>query len=1006
MSAPLIAYQQKYYALQGASISFAIQATNAPANGVTTWAVLGANLPSGLTLNTSTGVISGIESTGNPRWNQVPIMVTTATGTHTADVWLYLNQPPYNPVIAPSQKFYAFQGASVSFAIQASALPPGDLSTTWTATNLPPGLNLNASTGVISGSPTSVGASTSQVSVTVTTFAGTDTETIELFLNVSAAIPVITPGQKFYGLPSASVSFALQATNAPANSFTTWAVVGANLPSGLTLNPTTGVISGVADYTQASSNQVSVSVITPAGTDTELIELFLNQPSAVPVITPGQKFYALQGAAASFPIHATNAPANSLTTWTATGLPAGLTLNSTTGVISGIATTTQASSPQVTVAVTTPKGTDTEQVQLFLNWTTGIPLIAANQIFYGTVNSSAAFIIQAANAPSDGSVTWGATPLPAGLTQNSATGVISGIPTSATNNLQVTVTASTTQGFHTQTVLVLIEWPQSASVVRLRKDQFSTTTPFNDVSLLGGYYVYGRWMKTGTIPGGLSWEGTSKGLRFWGTPTQAGTFIADFEGPYPPNFTSSWKPSVGASYGDPTDCSNTVAIAIGEVQEVVVRKFQIQFIVEELTGPNVTIDGVDFYGFRTYGEALSAVLRGKMVRRAAWGAVKRCLTMRSPTKQVDASSNPHNFTAWSVWSPGNPQVETAIVTAAAGITTSGNAAVIVTATGMAGSPKTISVPLTATVHTTASLIAAAIAVRLNADTGYAALFTATSSGDGVITTGKASSTDTASGGSVTVYPAPIANLNIAIANDTCAGITAATTSSDTTTGNLTVPVDVGHLVWHIDGPLNVLDPQGATAYPLRNEQLGEGDIVAADWQVSDNDLTYPREGILNTVSGQRQVIVPETSSQYATFNGVEIDGKGWKKIVDVDVPLSKNAKFFGEFFLADGFHGELEVMFWTSVDGTLSPYPLATFGLKMLFVPMETGFENYRNATPATPPPYDVQYLRGATGGGIFKTTIDHVEGRHGVYNLLCQSLSSGSGSIAHLTILAKSYEP
>ena len=150
-------------------------------------------------------------------------------------------------------------------------------------------------------------------------------------------------------------------------------------------------------------------------------------------------------------------------------------------------------------------------------------------------------------------------------------------------------------------------------------------------------------------------------------------------------------------------------------------------------------------------------------------------------------------TGSTAWTPGNAQVETATVTAASGITTSGNATVTVTATGMTGSPKAISVPLTTGTHTTAALIATAIAAGLNADTAYAALFTATSSGATVITTGKASSTYTLNGTSVPVYPATIANLNVALAGGL--GITAAATSADTTAGVATA----GCIVPDLDG---------------------------------------------------------------------------------------------------------------------------------------------------------------------------------------------------------------
>ena len=135
-------------------------------------------------------------------------------------------------------------------------------------------------------------------------------------------------------------------------------------------------------------------------------------------------------------------------------------------------------------------------------------------------------------------------------------------------------------------------------------------------------------------------------------------------------------------------------------------------------------------------------------------------------------------TGSTVWAAGTLQVETATVVAASGATGNGNVTVTVTATGMTGSPKAISVALT-TAHTSAPPIATAIAAGLNADTAYAALFTATSSGANVITTRKVTNTYTLNGTSVPIRPANI-TLNVAIAG--VLGITAATTSADTTAG--------------------------------------------------------------------------------------------------------------------------------------------------------------------------------------------------------------------------------
>lgn len=142
----------------------------------------------------------------------------------------------------------------------------------------------------------------------------------------------------------------------------------------------------------------------------------------------------------------------------------------------------------------------------------------------------------------------------------------------------------------------------------------------------------------------------------------------------------------------------------------------------------------------------------------------------------------NDTTGSTAWVAGVQQVETQTVTAASGITGSGNATVTVTATGMTGSPKAISVALTTAAHTTATLIAAAIAAGLNADTDYAAMWIATSSGADVISKRKPTATYTVKGETINIWRADVANHNIAIANGTCTGITTASTSTATTAG--------------------------------------------------------------------------------------------------------------------------------------------------------------------------------------------------------------------------------
>ena len=132
--------------------------------------------------------------------------------------------------------------------------------------------------------------------------------------------------------------------------------------------------------------------------------------------------------------------------------------------------------------------------------------------------------------------------------------------------------------------------------------------------------------------------------------------------------------------------------------------------------------------------------------------------------------------------PGVLQVETATVIAAAGATTAGDATVIVTAANLTGSPLTVSVPLILT-DNTASLVATKIRAALTANAAIASIFTVGGATADITLTAK-----------IAIANDP--TLNMSIANGTCAGITAAPTSSNTTAGVLkTQAYRISGAVW-------------------------------------------------------------------------------------------------------------------------------------------------------------------------------------------------------------------
>jgi hypothetical protein len=124
------------------------------------------------------------------------------------------------------------------------------------------------------------------------------------------------------------------------------------LPSGLSINSTTGVISGTAKTAGTSSVTVTGTDSTgPTGSATFTWNVG-TAGNTVTVTNPGSQAGKV-GTAASLQMAATDSASGQTLTYSATGLPAGLSISSTTGLISGTPSTAATSSVTVTATDTT-----------------------------------------------------------------------------------------------------------------------------------------------------------------------------------------------------------------------------------------------------------------------------------------------------------------------------------------------------------------------------------------------------------------------------------------------------------------------------------------------------------------------------------------------------------------------------------------------------------------------------------------------------------------------------
>ena len=166
--------------------------------------------------------------------------------------------------------------------------------------------------------------------------------------------------------------------------------------------------------------------------------------NTVTVTNPGSQTGTV-GTAASLQINATDSASGQTLTYSATGLPAGLSISSTTGLISGTPTTAGSNSVTVTAKDTTG-ASGSASFTWTINSATGNTVTVTNPGSQtGTVGTAASLQINATDSASGQTLTYSATGLPAGLSISSTTGLISGTPTTAGSN-SVTVTAKDTTG--------------------------------------------------------------------------------------------------------------------------------------------------------------------------------------------------------------------------------------------------------------------------------------------------------------------------------------------------------------------------------------------------------------------------------------------------------------------------------------------------------------------------------------------------------------------------------
>jgi len=506
-------------ATEGAAYTGTIAVTGGA--GSLNYSVSVGTLPAGLSLNSSTGAITGTPTGPGGTVNftvQVKDSSTVSPQTNSKAMSVIINLPPA-PQITTTTLPADVEGTAYN---QPLALTGGLAPFTYSisAGSLPAGLSINAGTGAITGTPTGPNG-TASFTVKVADSSNpvqTATQPLSIAVNLAPAPSITT-----LSLPSDVEGTAYNQTVAVTGGLAplTYSVSVGSLPAGLSLNASTGAITGAPTGPNGTTS-FTVKVTdksNPVQSATQALSIAVNLPPA-PAITTTTLAGAVEFANYTQTVAATGYGALTYSVSVGT-LPAGLSLNASTGAITGSPTGPNATS-SFTVKVSdssNPVQSTTQALSIAVSLPPA-PSITTTSLPNGIVgaNYNQTIALTGGHGPFTWSISAGA--LPTGFSLNTATGAITG-SSNTVNTYSFTVkvvdSSNPAQTASQPLSISIVTGPLLVTPATLPTGAVNDAYPSTTLGASGGLPPYTWAITVGGLPAGLLLNSSTGAIT--GTPT-------------------------------------------------------------------------------------------------------------------------------------------------------------------------------------------------------------------------------------------------------------------------------------------------------------------------------------------------------------------------------------------------------------------------------------------------------------------------------------------------------
>lgn len=478
-----------------------------------TFSITAGSLPNGLSLNNANGTVSGIPLSSGP-YNFTIQVTDQATQSASQNYTIIVNAP--------------------AITLSPATLPNGRVATAYTSTltatggtapytyaimagSVPAGLTLSPS-GVLSGTPATAGPANFTV-ITTDNYGFTGSRAYSI--NLAYAPPVVAA-------KSVTTSYD---TAAPID--LSGSITGAGISSvAVAMAPAHGTVSvsgQVVTYTPSpaffgGTDSFTYTATNPGGTSAPATVTVTVQPRSPLVFTPGAGALpqAIVGTAYAATVAVTNGTAPYRYTITAGTLPAGLRLNTASGVIDGTPTAAEATSFTIT-AIDDLGFSGTASYSIDSAYTLPVAAGTSATTPYGTavaidlsgsISGADISAVAVATAPAHGSISISGQT----VTYTPSAGFFGGSDSftyTATNPAGISAPATVTVTIQPRSPLVFT--PGAGALPQAIAGSAYATA----IAAANGTAPYSYAIASGTLPAGLSFDATSGTIS--GMPTEIGT---------------------------------------------------------------------------------------------------------------------------------------------------------------------------------------------------------------------------------------------------------------------------------------------------------------------------------------------------------------------------------------------------------------------------------------------------------------------------------------------------